>query len=75
MNGKNKNFTTTLPEGVLLEIGHAADDLKINKNDVIVESFLQWNKARKQELVRQSYGRAKNDKEWQALAEMGIGEL
>ena len=75
MNDKNKNFTTTLPEGVLLEIGNAAEDLKRNKNDIIIESFLQWNKARKQELVRQSYSKAKDDKEWQALAEMGIAEL
>ena len=75
MNDKSKNFTTTLPEGVLLAIGNAAEDLKRNKNDIIVESFLQWNKARKQELVRQSYAKMKDDKEWQALAEMGIGEL
>ena len=75
MNDKNKNFTTTLPEGVLLEIGNAAEDLKRNKNDIIIESFLQWNKARKQELVRQSYSKAKDDKEWQALAEMRIAEL
>lgn len=75
MNGKSKNFTTTLPEGILVAIGNAAEDLKLNKNDIIVESFLQWNKARKQELVRESYAKAKDDGEWQALAEMGIGDV
>ena len=28
-----------------------------------------------QELVRLSYRKAKDDKEWQELAEMGIGEV
>ena len=72
---KNKNFTTTLPENVLLELANVAEILKVGRNDIIVEAFVQWNKVRKQELVRQSYGVARTDKEWQTLAEMGIGEL
>lgn len=69
-----KNFTTTLPIGVLAEIDSAAKDLKVGKNDVLVSAFKAWNRARRQAMVARSYKKVANDPEWRELAEAGLAD-
>lgn len=72
---RNRSFTTTLPEMLLQELDSTAKTLKVQKNDIIAEALVRWNKDRKQVLLAQSYqvaGKAK--KEIVAIADEGLDE-
>ena len=71
MNTQNlsRNFTTTLPESMLADLSKIARDMAVQKNDILIEAFTQWNKVRTQKLLAESYAKAVHDGEFQALAE------
>ncbi|HYC34701.1 MAG TPA: hypothetical protein VEC13_03130 [Candidatus Paceibacterota bacterium] len=71
---KTKNFTTTLPHNILRDLDIVSKETKKSKNDILSEAFLKWNKERKQKWVYESYKKAKDDKEWQSMAEEGMDE-
>lgn len=69
---KTKNFTTTLHTDLLQRIEEVSKELKVPKNDILTEAFLFWDKKRKQNFVKDSYAKAKLDKEWKSLSEEGL---
>ena len=69
-----RNITTTLPQDTWREIGDVAQELRVQKNDIIAESFTYWNKRRKQELLAESYKKMATDPELIALADEGLEE-
>ena len=69
-----KNFTTTLPVSILETLTTQAKITGKNKNDIITESVLLWNKKRNQDLIRQGYANASKDKEWLELSEIVIND-
>jgi hypothetical protein len=44
---RRRIFTTTLPNSVLLELDHAAKELGLRKNDILIQAFIDWNTERK----------------------------
>lgn len=69
-----RNFTTTLPEHMLVDLGKVAQELSVQRNDILIDAFVSWNKARTQRLLAESYAKAANDTEFQALAEEGMSD-
>lgn len=69
-----KNFTTSLPIPMLLNIEMVAKELKIPKNQVLMEAFKKWNHARKQMELARSYNKASSNAEFQKLLGMGMEE-
>lgn len=69
-----RNFTTTLPESMLLDLGKVARELSLQKNDILIDAFVAWRKAYTQKLLAESYAKAAHDKEFQALAEDGMND-
>ena len=55
----HRNFTTTLPDSVLQELDRAARELRVQKNDILVQALTSWNKRRRQILLAESYKRVK----------------
>ena len=55
----HRNFTTTLPDSILRELDRAAKELRVQKNDILVQALTSWNKKRRQILLAESYKRVK----------------
>jgi hypothetical protein len=55
-----RNFTTTLPDSFLRELDRTAKELRIQKNELLMQAFISWSKRRKQALLAESYKRVKN---------------
>ncbi|MEK7628330.1 MAG: hypothetical protein AAB421_02850 [Patescibacteria group bacterium] len=70
----HKNITTTLPNALLQELAEAARELQVQKNDILADAFILWNKKRKQELVAESYGAMSGDRQLHELADEGLAE-
>jgi hypothetical protein len=67
-----RNFTTTLPEYMLADLREASEEMSVQKNDILIDAFTQWNKIRTQRLLAESYTKSAHDSEFQALAEDDI---
>ena len=72
----HRNFTTTLPDSVLRELDRAAKELRVQKNDILVQALTSWNKKRRQILLAESYKRVKGKDrdDLIRLADEGLGE-
>lgn len=70
----NKSFTTTLPDILLRELDDASKELRVQKNDILVQALTLWNKKRKQALLAESYRKIKNKKPLTQLADEGLEE-
>jgi len=57
---------------MLVELTCAAQELSVQKNDILIDAFAAWRKARNQKRLAESYAKAADDTEFQALAEEGI---
>ncbi len=69
---RQRNLTTTFPEALLQELDTAAKELHTQKNEILANAFIMWNKRRKQEQVSQSYKKIAQHKDLLALADEGL---
>ena len=71
-----RNFTTTLPDSFLRELDRTAKELRIQKNELLMQAFTIWSKRRKQALLAESYKRVKgkDKKGLIRLADEGLEE-
>ncbi len=71
-----RNFTTTLPDSFLRELDRTAKELRVQKNELLMQAFILWSKRRKQALLAESYKRVKNKdkRDLIQLADEGLEE-
>jgi hypothetical protein len=75
MNLKLKNITTTIPLSVLADIDLVSKELKLPKNQILVNAFCEWNKQRKKNELVSSYKKMAKDSEFQKYSEMGLKDF
>lgn len=71
-----RNFTTTLPDSFLRELDRTAKELRVQKNELLMQAFISWSKRRKQALLAESYKKAtkKERENLIRLADEGLEE-
>ena len=70
----NVSITTTIPQDIAEQIDEAARELRIQKNDILVNAFTLWNKKRRQELLAESYKKMARDNDLIALADKDLSD-
>jgi hypothetical protein len=65
-------FTSTIPKNLMQELSHYAQNLKLNKKEIIVIALEKYFEELKKDAYKASFKRAALDMEQKQLAEEGL---
>jgi hypothetical protein len=71
---KQKTYTSTLPDDLILQVNEYAEKYQMTKNKIIEEALRRYFFEQKRKEYEESFARVANDPEIAELAEMGIAD-